>query len=178
LSAIDDFAGSLLEEAKRFLEKAESSDQVGRSAFLHASLVLAFCALEAHINATADEFAGSSMLSLHEKALLLEQDVRFELGEFKTGGLRMMSLQDRIMFLHLKFGGKPLDRTASWWSELSTAISLRNKLTHPKEVPVITINAVRQAIQAIISGLDVLFRAIYRKPFPVANLRLDSRLTF
>jgi hypothetical protein len=118
------------------------------------------------------------MLSLHEKALLLEQDVRFELGEFKTGGLRMMSLQDRIMFLHLKFGGKPLDRTASWWSELSTAISLRNKLTHPKEVPVITINAVRQAIQAIISGLDVLFRAIYRKPFPVANLRLDSRLTF
>ena len=116
LSAIDDFAASLLEEAKRFLENARSaSDIETQAAFLHAALMLGFCALEAHVNATCDEFAGRPELSMHERAILLEQDVRFELGEFKPGGLKMISIQDRILFLHLRFGGKPLDRSAPWW---------------------------------------------------------------
>ncbi len=180
MSAIDDFAASLLEEAKRFLEKANAeSDNDAKSAFLHAALMLGFCALEAHVNATADEFAGRPELSLHERAILLEQEVRFHQGEFKASdNLRMVSLQDRILFLHLKFGGRPMDRTALWWSELSSALTTRNKLTHPKEVPVISVEDVKRALGAIIEGIDVLFRAIYRRPFPVASRRLDSNLTF
>lgn len=180
MSAIDDFAASLLEEAKRFLEKAEtaSSDADAQTAFLHAALMLGFCALEAHINATADEFADRPELSIHERAILLEQEVRFSQGEFKAGALRMVSLQDRILFLHLRFGGKPLDRSAVWWGELSNALTLRNKLTHPKEVPSIGTEAVRRALQAIITGIDVLFQAIYHRPFPVANRGLQSRFTF
>jgi hypothetical protein len=180
LSAIDDFAASLLEESKRFLEKAQGAtdDDDALSAFLHAALMLAFCALEAHINATADEFAQRPELSIHERALLLEQEVRFEAGEFEIGGFRMNRLEDRILFLHLRFGGKPLDRSAVWWGDLSAAITLRNKLTHPKEIPLITTDAVRRAIQAIITGIDVLFRAIYRRPFPVANRGLQSLLSF
>jgi hypothetical protein len=170
LSAIDEFAASLLEESKRFLEKAESaSDDAARAAFLHAAIMLAFCALEAHINATADEFAEQPGLSLHERALMLEQDVWLELGEFRSGGLRMASLQDRILFLHLKFGGKNLDRTATWWGDLSMALTLRNKLTHPKGAPAISIDDVRRAIRAIITGIDVLFQAIYHRPFPTAK---------
>jgi hypothetical protein len=178
LSAIDDFASSLLEEAKRFLENAEAADSVSQSAFLHAALMLAFCALEAHVNATADEFAERPGLSIHERAILLEQDVRFDGGKFSAGGLRMVRLEDRILFLHLRFGGKPLDRTATWWGELNSAVLLRNQLTHPKLVPTISVDAVRQALKAIIEGIDVLFRAVYRRPFPVANLGLHSRLTF
>jgi hypothetical protein len=140
--------------------------------------MLAFCALEAHINATADEFAERPELSIHERGVLLEQDIRFEMGEFRAAGLRMMRLEDRILFLHIRFGGKPLDRSASWWSELSRAIILRNRLTHPKEVPVITVDGVRRALQAIITGIDVLFQAVYHRPFPVANRGLHSRLTF
>jgi len=140
--------------------------------------MLGFCALEAHVNATCDEFAGRPELSMHERAILLEQDVRFELGEFKPGGLKMISIQDRILFLHLRFGGKPLDRSAPWWGELSSAITLRNKLTHPKAVPAIEVDPVRRAIQAIIAGIDALFRAVYRRPFPVASRGLDSHLTF
>jgi hypothetical protein len=139
---------------------------------------VAFCALEAHVNATADEFAERPDLSPHERGVLLEQEVRFELGEFKLAGLRMVSLQDRILFLHLRFGGKPLDRTATWWGDLSTALTLRNKLTHPKVVPNISVHAVRRTIQAIITGIDVLFQAIYQRPFPTANLGLQSRHTF
>lgn len=179
MSAIDDFAASLLEEAKRFLEKAQvASDDDARKAFLHAALMLGFCALEAHVNATADEFAERPELSTHERAILLEQDIRFDQGEFKVGGLRMVSLQDRILFLHLKFGGKPLDRSALWWGDLSNALTLRNKLTHPKEVPAVSVDAVQCAMQAIITGIDVLFQAIYRRPFPVANRGLDSHYTF
>jgi hypothetical protein len=179
LSAIDDFAASLLEEAKRFLENAEAApDSVSQSAFLHAALMLAFCALEAHVNATADEFAERPELSIHERAILLEQDVRFDSGKFSAGGLRMVRLEDRILFLHLRFGGKPLDRAATWWSELNSAVLLRNQLTRLKLVPTISVDAVRRAIQAIIEGIDVLFRAVYRRPFPVANLGLRSRLTF
>jgi hypothetical protein len=180
LSAIDDFASSLLEEAKRFLEKANAaSDNDAKTAYLHAALMLGFCALEAHINATADEFAGRPELSVHERAILLEQDVRFHQGEFKVSdNLRMVSIQDRMLFLHLKFGGKALDRSAVWWSELSNALTLRNKLTHPKEVPIIGVDDVRRALRAIIEAIDVLFRAIYRRPFPVANRGLDSNLTF
>ena len=60
--------------------------------------MLAFCALEAHVNATADELSERPELSIHERALLLEQDVRFDNGEFKVGGMRIVRLEDRILF--------------------------------------------------------------------------------
>jgi hypothetical protein len=179
LSSIDEFAASLLEEAKHFLEKARTAaDDDARNAFLHAALMLGFCALEAHVNATADEFAPRPELSVHERAILLEQEVRFDQGEFRVGGFRMFSLQDRILFLHSKFGGKPLDRTASWWAELSNAITLRNQLTHPKSVPSVSVDAISRAVLSIITGIDVLFQAVYRRRFPVAARGLDSRLVF
>jgi hypothetical protein len=177
VSAIDEFANSLLEEAKRFLEKAESAGE-GARPFLHAALMLAFCSLEAHINATADEFAERPELSVHERAFLLEQDVTFEAGAFRSGGLKMTRIEDRILFIHLKFGGRALDRNAVWWGSLREAIRLRNKLTHPKEVPAISVDNVKRAIEAIIECINVLFMAVYQKPFPVATRGLHSKLNF
>ena len=50
MSQIDDFAQSLLEESKRFLEKAQSEESAeGAHAYMHASLMLAFSPLEAHV---------------------------------------------------------------------------------------------------------------------------------
>src|SRR6267142_5045363 len=102
MAQIDLFANELLEEAKRFLERAEESpDSTAKSANRHASLMLAFCALEAHINAIGEEFSRSSDLSAHEKAILLEKEVRLEDGVFTvTAALRMTRLEDRIEFLH------------------------------------------------------------------------------
>jgi hypothetical protein len=179
MADIDEFATSLLEEAKRFLEKAtDAVDDTARTAFLHAGLVLAFCALEAHLNAIGEEFSTRPELPLHAKSILLEQEVRLDEGEFRLGGLRMYRLEDRILFLHKLFSGTALDRTLPWWAHLKTAIGTRNKLTHPKDAYPITIEQVRVAIEAVMSTIDSLYQSIYKKGFPAAKLGLQSRIAF
>jgi len=180
VAEIDLFANQLLEEAKRFLEKArECSDPAAEAADLHAALVLSFCALEAHINAIGEDFSGRIDLSAHEKGILLERDVRLEDGEFRLKqSLRMAKLEDRIEFLHAKFSGKPVDRSSAWWGQLSAATNLRNQLTHAKGVPAITQAAVQSACQAVIDALEVLYQAIYKRKFPPVTRGLQSRLDF
>jgi|SRR6266550_4748647 hypothetical protein len=177
---IDEFASSLLEEAKRFLEKATGgADASGAAAYLHAALMLGFCALEAHVNGIADDFARvRSDLSLADKGILLEKELRLEHGEFRLSGLRMYRLEDRILFLHQKFGRAPLDRTAPAWGELLSAMDLRNQLTHPRRVPTITAGQVERALRAIIDVIDALFRGIYNRPLPAAGHGLQSKLVF
>jgi hypothetical protein len=177
VTAIDEFASSLLDEAKRFLEKAAVRD-AGEAAYLHAALMLGFCALEAHTNAISDEFSTSEDLSIADQSILMEKDIRLDHGEFKLGPLKIYRLEDRILFLHLRFSGKPLDRNATSWGELSSAIGLRNQLTHPREIPTITHADVSRALTAIIDVIDALFQAIYKEQFPAANRRLQSRLDF
>jgi hypothetical protein len=181
MQEIDLFANQLLEEARRFFEKAiEAADAPTKDANLHAALMLSFCALEAHVNAMGDEFASSSNLPVHGKGVLLEKDVKLDNGEFKMiQALRMAKLEDRIEFLHVSVAAKQIDRSsASWRGQLSTAINLRNKLTHAKEVPAISEGDVQRAIEAIIGTLDALFRALYGSGLPSANRGIRSRLTF
>jgi hypothetical protein len=176
---IDDFATSLLEEAKRFLEKAvEASAEVPRNANLHASLMLAFCSLEAHVNAIAEEFSNRPELTPHDKGILLERDVKLKGGEFTLGNFRMYRLEDRILFLHRRFSGKPIEKSVTWWPRLKSAIDSRNKLTHPKVAHTVTVENVRDALAAVINSLDALYMAIYKKGLPSANLALNSLLTF
>ncbi len=180
MAEIDLFANQLLEESKRFLEKAnETSDTISRTAHTHASLLLAFCALEAHINAIAEEFSIGQNLSAHERGILLEKEVKLQDGEFRlTGGLKITRLEERIEFLHAKFSGQPLDRSAPWWGAISSAIDLRNKLTHVKAVPAINLTQVRNPIQAVIDAIDALYSAIYKRKFPLASQGLQSSMTF
>jgi len=178
---IDLFANQLLEEAKRFLEKAvEAPDDVAKSAYLHACLLLSFCALEAHVNAIADEFSRQTDLSAHERGILLEREVRLDEGEFTvTTSLRMTKLEDRIEFLHMKFSGKKIDRAStSWRGQLSAAINLRNRLTHVRDVPAISEADVTRAVEAVISTLSALYQAIYSSKFPPAARGLTSKLSF
>ena len=176
---IDEFARYLLEESKRFLEKAsDATDKMAESAYLHAAVLLAFSSLEAHVNAVGDEFEQRPEFSVHEKGVILEREVRLENGEFVlTNSLKMSRLEDRILFLHSKFAS-PLDRSRSQWSHLKEAIDLRNQLTHPKEAITITEDAVSRAIVAVISTLDSLYQAVYGKPFPAAGRGLQSKLSF
>ena len=179
MADIDEFATSLLEEAKRFLEKAsDCADDTAHTAFLHAALLLAFCSLEAHINAMSEEFALCSELPLHAKGVLLEKEVKLIDGEFTIGALRMYRLEDRIQFLHRQFSGKSLDTTLQWWGQLKSAIDTRNKLTHPKDVHPVTFGQVRSAIEAVINTIDSLYLAIYKKGFPAAKRGLGSRMAF
>jgi hypothetical protein len=179
MTAIDDFATTLLEEAKRFLEKAnESTDEIAATAFLHAGLMLGFCGLEAHINSVADEVALRPELNLHEQGLLLEKEVRLENGEFKLGALKISRLEDRILYLHHRFSGAHLDKSDDWWGNLRTAIGLRNSITHPKNAAIICTVDVERALDAIIQTINVVYLAVFNRPFPYGSLGLHSRLSF
>lgn len=178
---IDEFASSLLEEAKRFLEKAQAAAENSEiSPYCHAAIMLAFCSLEAHVNSVADDFSADSLdLTPHELAILKEQDVVFDKGEFVLkGSLKIYRLKDRILFLHKRFGRKPFDDKAAWQANLAHALNLRNRLTHPKAVPHFNIADVERIISAIIETLAALYLAVYKKRFPAARRGLQSKLTF
>ena len=179
MADIDDFATSLFEEAKRFLEKAQGeAAPVARNANLHAAMLLAFCSLEAHLNAISNDFAERPEFSTHERAILLELEVKLEDGEFALGGFKMFRLEDRLQFLHRKFSGKAFDKSVEWWARLKDAMISRNELTHPKEAHSLTIDNVRDALSAIIAALDATYIVIYKKNFPAANRGLHSQLMF
>jgi len=179
MADFDVFASTLLEESKRFFERAsEANGGAGEAPNLHAALMLAFCALEAHVNAVADEMTRRDNITPHVLGVLLEKEVRLLNGRFGLDSrLRIFRLEDRIYLLHDRFGMKP-DVHGAWRPALSGALNLRNKLTHPKGVPTITVDAVKRAVQAVIDAIDALYRAIYDRPFPVAARELSSKLDF
>lgn len=176
---IGQFSSSLLEEAKRFLERAiEAKGGSGETPNLHAALMLAVCALEGQVNSVADEMAQRDDVTPHEKGVLLERDVRLKDGRFTLDtALRIWRLEDRLSFLHARFGHYPVS-DSSWQPRLASALDLRNKLTHPKGVPPMTVPAVRNAVQAIIDTIDALYSAVYDRPYPMKPLGLNSNLDF
>ena len=180
MADVDEFAQTLFEEAKRFLEKASvETKQEGTNAYLHAALNLGFSAFEAHINAIADDFLTRSELEVLEKSILSESGYSLRDGEYQlTGALKMYRLEDRIQFIYRRFSGKVLDKSSPWWSSLQNGLKLRNQLTHPKEAPRMSKKSVEEALQAIIDTLDVLYKSVYHTTYPVARRGLDSTLTF
>lgn len=185
MQQMDEFASSLLEESKRFWEKAkeearDNGDVTASNAYLHASLLLAFSALEAHVNAISDEFGSRPELTVHELGILKEREVRLEKGRFRLqeSTLKIFRLEDRIELLYAKFSGSDLDYLSPWWGRLKEATKLRNQLTHPKNTVTISADSVGQSVRTIIETIDALYRAIYGTGLPVAGMQLDSKLDF
>ena len=180
VDSIDSFATILLEKAKRFLElAAEAGEGEGLNANLHASMVLAFCALEAHVNAVSDEMALRKGLTPHEKSILLEREVSLDNGHYKLkNGLKMYRLEDRVLFLFARFAKKPLEKDVLWWGRLKASVKVRNGISHPKKVTILTEQDVATSIQAIVDCLDKLYQGIYARKFPAASRALQSKLTF
>jgi len=179
MSEFDAFSGELLEESKRFLEKAvESTNSSAKKAYMHASLMLSLSALEARVNSIAEEQNRRTDLSIQERGLLLEKEVYLDKGEFTlTDKLKMWRLDERIEFLCVRNSGKPLDKT-TWWGQLTDAIRLRNDLTHPKGVPSVTEPSVTKALEAVIATLDALSLAVYGKRYPAARRGLAAKVQF
>lgn len=182
MPALDSFATTLLEEAKRFLERAaDFQDPEGKRAFLHATLMLGFAAFEAHVNAIADDFLVVDSLQPHERGLLAEQAVELSQdGEFKVKKLlKIHRLEDRVLFLCRRFSKSPIDRSAAYWAQFGEAARLRNSLTHAKsELPAINESAVRRALNSIIELLNVMYLSIYKTKLPAYSRGLSSRLEF
>lgn len=178
LVEIDAFAKQLWEEAKAFFAKSrETTSAPAKQSYLHAALNLGFCALEAHVNAIADDFLTLDDLGPHERSILAEQKVELLNGKFCVSkSLQMYRLEDRLLFLCHRFSKKlPLDRNAAYWGNFKEALELRNSLTHPKTPPPkVSEQLVERALQAILSLLDIVYQRIYGKKYPSRQRGLDS----
>jgi hypothetical protein len=179
MSDTDKFARLLLEEAKRFLERASREDREAKTAYLHASLLLSFSALEAHINCISDDFLVRPELSTLERSILAEREIELSSGEFVLKeNLKIFRLEDRIEFLYRRFSGKSIDKTTSWWSDFKEGLKLRNTLTHPKGVSVVAEAKVKKTVLSILELLNAIYLGIYKTPYPPKIRGLDSTMTF
>lgn len=180
MADIDEFASVLFEEAKRFYELSSSSDtEEGRVAYLHAALSIAISSLEAHINAIADEMLLRKDLSVLERSILMEADFSLKNGEFVlTNSLKMYRTLDRFEFLYNRFGRNKLDKNLVWWNRLVKALDARNNLIHPKGKLQIDQATVASALEGILSALDSIYNSVYRKKYPAAGRKLNSKMVF
>jgi hypothetical protein len=174
----DDFATQLFEEAKAFLEKFCTNREDGAAvAYLHAALLLGYCSLEAHVNNVAADFADRSEFDTLEKSILTERDVALKDGEFTlTRTLKFYRLEERFEFLCRRFQEPSLDKSETWWNHLKAGLEIRNAVTHPRTPRKVTEKDVTDALNAILEAVDVLFQAVYKKPYPGKGRRLESRL--
>lgn len=176
-AAIDSFSGSLFDEAKAHLEASRDASPESQIAYLHASLLVGFCALEAHLSSISEDFYTRSDLTLLDQSILLERKVDLIAGEHQlTNELKMFRLEDRIEYLFAKFSTKPLERRSIYWGEFKLAVKLRNELTHPKTPPSITVGMVERALKAILDLLDAAHKGIYGGRYPSYNLGLNTTL--
>jgi hypothetical protein len=178
-ASIDTFARLLFDEAKAFFEKGhEASGQVSKNGHFHASLLLGFCSLEAHVNSIAEEFHDRHDVTLLDKAVLLERKIILLNGRHRlTEDLQIFRLEDRIQFLFDKFSRTPLDRESAMWANLKGALKLRNQLTHPKTPPLVSERSAEDALKAILEMLNLLYKGIYGRPYPDYNYGITATLT-
>lgn len=176
----DDFISQLLEESRICYEKAKSvEDGFSQDTFIHSSLLLSISTLESCINAISEELLiepYKNEYSVHEQALLLEKDVKFDKGEYRLGnGLKISKTSDRIEYLYYKFSGKKLGSTDLWYCNLKQSIDVRNKLVHPKEYVKITLKQAETALLSVIEAMNVLYLLIYKKKLPTYDRGLSSK---
>ena len=183
MQEFDDFINQLLEESKLFLERAKSAKNTfPQQSFLHSSLLLSMCVLEACVNSISEEVLSTSYndtYTVQEQALLLERDVKFDKGQFVLGNsLKISRLTDRVEYLYFKFSGEKLGNSCTWYCNLKQGISIRNRLVHPKENFVVTVVQVENALLAVIDTIDTLYSLIYKKGLPAYQRGITPKLFF
>lgn len=180
MEAFDEYSLLLLEQAKRFLEKAKiEAGAEGKSAYLNCALLLGICSLEALVNGIVEDISNSKGFEVYEQSILREKDIFVTKGEVRLGtGLKMSRLIDRIEIIYFKFTKKHIDFQKQEWGDLKFGIDLRNKLVHPKENIIITIKMTEQVLKAVVFCVDNLFKTVYRRGYPKIKKELQSELSF
>lgn len=179
MTEFDDYCNSLFEEAKYYLERAKTtiSNPDLQQAMLHSSLLLGMSALEAYINAIAEELCSNEGFNLNdfEKALLLERKLSIDHGIVRMEkGLQMSRLIDRIEFIYCKYSHRKIDNNAKWVIGIKETIQIRNDLVHPKIALSLTYEKTNRALEAILDTLNELYLAVYKRRIPIYNYGLQS----
>ncbi|WP_152650546.1 hypothetical protein [Demequina aurantiaca] len=173
----DGFSIRLLDEAKRFLEKAEVASGDEQDACLHAALIVGFSALESHLNGIAEELSSRTNTDLLHKAILLEKDIKIENGVWNLGKDKFYRLEDRIAFLAAEYSGKA-PSAFTWWSSLRDGMKVRNSLVHPRDAIVLKLSDVQRFLGAIVEALNDIYLGVFKKGHPSFNRGLQSTMSF
>lgn len=172
----DAFSIELLDEAKRFLERANESGEPGP--FLHAALVLAFSALESHLNGIAEDLALRQDVTLLDRAVLAERSLKLKAGQWELSpDSRFYRLEDRVAFVFRRYADTDVTGYA-WWSDLKEALNARNALVHPRDVVSLSLPELKRFVSAIIDALNDIYKAVFGKGHPAHGRGLQSTLSF
>lgn len=129
-----------LSYAEKYILQAE--DAIGDNRWLLIpAILLAWISIESFINNMLDDFASlpPNLFELHERALLLEQRVRFidegaNKGTFNLERKEYRRLEEKIFFLLAKFGkNNHLSKGDKLWQDFEILKDLRNDLMHPRK---------------------------------------------
>lgn len=174
----DRFARQLLEESKFALEQANAADSDTKADFfLHSSVLLVFAALEAHLNSIAADFEDEPKLSVWERSIFFEKEVRLKNGQYELqDATKFYRLHERIEFIYRCFNKKPIDKNSSAWTRFREGQELRNSITHPREEASVSVESAGRVIEAILELLDQLYRTVYKRPYPPMTLGLHSKI--
>jgi len=172
----DAFSITLLDEAKRFLEKANDSEEP--DPFLHAALVLAFSALESHLNGVAEELALRQDVTLLDQAVLTERGLKLKAGRWELSpDSRFYRLEDRLAYIFRRYADADVTGY-TWWSDLRAAVNARNALVHPRDAVSLSLSELERFISAIIDALNDVYTAVFGRGHPAYGRGLQSTLSF
>ena len=90
----------------------------------------------------------------------------------------MVRVEDRFEFLYRRFQTRTLNKSESWWGSLKAGFDIRNAITHPRIFRTVTEKEVADSLKAVLEAIDILFLAVYKKPYPGKGRQLDSFLEF
>jgi hypothetical protein len=173
---LDAFSIQLLEEAKRFLEKANETD--APDPYLHAALMLGFSSLESHLNGLVEELTLRQDTTLLDEAVLTERGLQLKGGRWElSADTRFFRLEDRMAFIFARYAGAEVS-TYAWWSDLKQAVSDRNSLVHPRDAVALSCSALERYLKAIVEALNDLYLAVFRKGHPAYGRGIQSAISF
>jgi hypothetical protein len=152
---------------------SESSDKVKQQAYYRAAIFHAFAFLESQVAIIGEHFKSSHVMTVHEKAMLLERPVKFRAGGFHmTTGTKFYNLEEKMELLVKKFNQEIITE-AHWWSKLQTSIKIRNSIAHPKEDVFLTKPQCLMALTCVLNCIASLYLAVFKKKLPYLSLGVE-----
>lgn len=179
MADVDEYARDVFESAKTFLESARNAqDDRAKQAYLRASILSATCFLECQVNHLCDHFAHRREFTLHERALLIEREVRLSDGKFKLGNEKFYRVEDRILFLLGKFCAGFDKSTHAWWAQYKIAVNTRNSIAHPRKTVLLVDSEVEASLRGVLHLVDFLLRTIFGKGLPYMLNDINARYEY
>jgi len=163
-----------LQYAEKYLRMAEDVETSDLNWLLIPATILAWAAVEIFVNNRLSDFGAlpEGIFELHEKAFLLEKQIRFvdsgeHLGEFMLGGTEYRRLEDKIFFLIAKSNppNKIHLKSNALWKDFQEFKTDRDTLMHPRHdrSVVLTTEKVRHHIETSKNVIEIISKSLWNE---------------